>query len=207
MIKKSILLVIKFLFKIFQKYRKFIVSIKNKLQLLRFNVVYGNNLQINGEISISSNGNLTIGNDCTLNSGIYYNPIGGDIITRLIVKNSGTLSIGNNVGISNSTIYSTNSIVIKDNVLIGGGTKVWDTDFHSIDPIVRMCDGDNEINSKPIIIEEFAFIGGNSIVLKGVTIGKNSIIGAGSVVSGNIPPNEIWAGNPAKFIKKIDIKE
>ena len=48
------------------------------------------------------------------------------------------------------------------------------------------------------------FIGANTIVLKGVTIGDRSIIGAGSVVTKNIPEDEIWGGNPAKFIRKID---
>lgn len=57
--------------------------------------------------------------------------------------------------------------------------------------------------SAPVIIEDNAFIGARSIILKGVTIGANSIIGAGSVVTKSIPANEIWAGNPAKFIRKI----
>ena len=56
---------------------------------------------------------------------------------------------------------------------------------------------------KPVIIENSVFIGAQSIILKGVTIGKNSIIGAGSVVTKNVPANQIWAGNPARFIKNI----
>ena len=48
------------------------------------------------------------------------------------------------------------------------------------------------------------FIGTNCIVLKGVSIGNNSIVGAGSVVTKNIPANELWAGNPAKFIRKLN---
>ena len=56
-----------------------------------------------------------------------------------------------------------------------------------------------------MIIEDNVFIGAHSTILKGVTIGQNSIIGACSVVTKNIPPNEIWAGNPAKFIKKLEI--
>ena len=54
-----------------------------------------------------------------------------------------------------------------------------------------------------VTIEHDAFIGAGSIILKGVTIGACSVIGAGSVVTKNIPPNEIWAGNPAKFIRKL----
>ena len=59
------------------------------------------------------------------------------------------------------------------------------------------------IKTKNIRIDDNVFIGGHSIILKGSSIGKNSIIGAGSVVSGEIPANEIWGGNPAKFIRSI----
>lgn len=62
---------------------------------------------------------------------------------------------------------------------------------------------DPGIKSKPILIKEGAFIGAHSIVLKGVTIGKYSVIGAGSVITKDIPDNEVWAGNPARFIKKL----
>lgn len=62
---------------------------------------------------------------------------------------------------------------------------------------------DPGIKSKPILIKEGAFIGAHAIVLKGVTIGKYSVIGAGSVITKDIPDNEVWAGNPARFIKKL----
>jgi acetyltransferase-like isoleucine patch superfamily enzyme len=61
----------------------------------------------------------------------------------------------------------------------------------------------NNISAKPVIIEDNVFIGACAIILKGVTIGKNSIIGAGSVVVSNVPKNVIVAGNPAKVIKVI----
>ena len=62
---------------------------------------------------------------------------------------------------------------------------------------------DPNVISKPIIINKGVFIGAHSIILKGVTIGNSSVVGAGSVVTKSIPEKEIWAGNPAKFIKKI----
>ncbi len=181
----------------------FFIKKQNHFSLTRFKVDYGKDTKFNGIIFISSLGSLKIGNSCIVNSGKNQNPIGGDIVTRLIVEKSGILKIGNNVGISNSTIYCTKQITIKDNVFIGGGTKIWDTDFHSIDPNIRIHGGDNQIISKSITIEESVLIGGSVIILKGVTIGKNSVVGAGSVVAKNIPENEIWAGNPAKYIKTI----
>ena len=56
----------------------------------------------------------------------------------------------------------------------------------------------------PIIVGDDVFVGANSIILKGVIIGARVIIGAGSVVTKNIPSDEIWAGNPAKFIRKVN---
>ena len=56
---------------------------------------------------------------------------------------------------------------------------------------------------KPVVIGNDVFIGAKSIILKGVTIGENSVIGAGSVVTKSVPANQIWAGNPAKFIRCI----
>ena len=60
-----------------------------------------------------------------------------------------------------------------------------------------------DIKTGPIIIEDDVFIGAHTTILKGVTIGNKSIIGAGSVVSRSIPPGEIWAGNPIKRIREI----
>ena len=58
--------------------------------------------------------------------------------------------------------------------------------------------------TKPVEIREGAFVGAHCIILKGVTIGKEAIVGAGSVVTKSIPDGEIWGGNPAKFIRKIE---
>lgn len=162
-----------------------------------------NSYTILGRLYIKNKGDVTIDSSFVANSGVSFNPIGGDSILRIIVKTNATLNIGKNVGISNSTIFCTKSITIGNNVIIGGSCRIWDTNFHSTDTYNRVYGGDTDVVSKPITIEDNVFIGGGSIILKGVKIGKNSIVGAGSVVTKTIPENEIWGGNPAKLIGKI----
>ena len=85
---------------------------------------------------------------------------------------------------------------------MGGGTKIYDTDFHWLNLEERI----NQPGGKtaPVIIKDGAFVGADCIILKGVTIGKRAVIGAGSVVTKSVPDGEIWAGNPAKLIRKLD---
>jgi len=155
-----------------------------------------------GTIFVRGKGKIEIGNKVIITSCRETNPIGGDTKT-ILYANGGTIKIGNNVGISNSAIISTISIIIEDNVLIGGNCKIYDNDFHSTDFNERMKSVNGGVKSLPIIIKEGAFIGGHSIILKGVVIGNRSIIAAGSVVTKSVPAGEIWGGNPAKFLKKI----
>lgn len=168
-----------------------------------FNVNF-KDFQISGRLKIRNRGSIKLGTNFKANSGVMYNPIGGDSVCRLIVQRGGNLIIGNNVGISNSTIVCWDNIYIGDNVNIGGDCKIWDTDFHSLNSINRSAEVDLDINTQPILIKNSSFIGGSSLILKGVTIGENSIIAAGSVVSKDIPDNELWGGNPIRFIKKIN---
>ncbi|MES2388310.1 MAG: acyltransferase [Bacteroidota bacterium] len=151
----------------------------------------------------NKNGKLRFGNNLQIISGRYGNPIGGDTKMLIRIGPGALLEIGNNVSMSNSAIVCRAGISIADNVMIGGSCKIWDTDFHPIDPAQRLLTPDQNYKSKPISIERNAFIGSGCYILKGVTVGENSVIGAGSVVTKNIPANEIWAGNPAKFIRYL----
>lgn len=128
-----------------------------------------------------------------------------EMIEHIFKSCGGVLSIGDNSAISNTAITVAESVNIGRNVFIGAGCKIYDTDFHPIEAEFRFGDTVDitRTKTKRIIIEDGAFIGGHSIILKGSHIGENSVIGAGSVVAGNIPANEIWAGNPARFMKKI----
>ncbi len=175
----------------------------NKINLVRQKVIIQGKVTINGRIKICSSGVCELGNNVVINSGRNYNVIGGDTRTNFIIMGGGRIIIGEGVGISNSTIISMNQVIIENNVKIGGSCKIYDTDFHSLRYKDRISD-DSNIQSRPIKIKNGAFIGAHSIILKGVTIGEKSIIGAGSVVTKSVPDGEIWGGNPAKFLKKID---
>ena len=195
---------IKFIKKIYKKIRTHYYYSLNYLVFKAKKIKFHNDFSINGKIYISNQGTIIIGKKFKANSGAKFNPIGGDTILRLICQKNAEIIIGDNCRVSNSTFVAKSKIQIGNNVCIGGSCKVWDNDFHSLNSVVRFSLNDNDIRSAPIIIKDYAFIGGSTIVLKGVTIGANSIIAAGSVVTKDIPDNEIWGGNPAKFIRKIN---
>lgn len=167
-------------------------------------VKYPKDMKINGTIHIYGHGEIVLKSGVRINSCRHANPIGGDVSTVMNTCSDGKIVIGENTGISNVTIVAKESVTIGDNVKIGGSTKIYDTDFHSINYDDRVTNSDINPGVKPVEIKEGAFIGAFIIILKGVTIGEHSVIGAGSVVTKNIPPNEVWGGNPAKFIKKLD---
>jgi len=149
-------------------------------------------------------GKIYFGKNVLINSNKWSNPVGLSSSTYLCVNRDAVIEIGNNVGISNALLYAREKITIEDDVIIGGGCQVLDNDFHSLDYAIRRTHLDQEnVVSAKIIIRRGVFIGTGSIVLKGVEIGEQSIIAAGSVVTKNIPSFEIWGGNPAKFIRSI----
>ena len=97
-----------------------------------------------------------------------------------------------------------NRITIGDNVMLGPRVGLY-TAGHPLDSDVRNID---QLEfGLPIVIEDNVWLGGNVVVLPGVTIGKNTVIGSGSVVTKDIPADSIAVGNPAKVIKKLGAKE
>ena len=148
------------------------------------------------------NGGVIFGNGCIVRSNENSNVSSGGNHTHLQVGENAHIIIGSNVKMSQVYITAMNNVTIQDNVMIGACVKIWDTDFHSADYELRLQSKGTK--TAPVTIKEGAFIGACSIILKGVTIGKHSVIGAGSVVTNDVPDGEVWAGNPAKFIKRIE---
>ncbi|MDP3830862.1 MAG: acyltransferase [Ignavibacteriaceae bacterium] len=151
----------------------------------------------------SSTSNVIIGKNVIFDSDYKNNLVGLYKKCTIYVGNEAELCIGDFSGFSAVSIFCVNSIRIGKHLTCGGNVSIWDTDFHPLGVMDRRNNNTEKIQSKPIEIGNDVFIGGNSIILKGVTIGDGSIIAAGSVVTKSIPPNEIWGGNPIKFIRKI----
>lgn len=185
-----------------KKILKLLISSIVRLHYKRNGVIFSE-IKALGFPKIRNKGKIFIGNNCTIKSGILFNPtfnISKTILTT--EKDDSVLTIGNNVGISNTILYSAKSITIDDNVMLGAGVKVFDTDFHQIDPLDRL-NGTGTIKMKSVHIKRNVFIGAGAMILKGVTIGENSVIGALSVVTKDVPENQIWAGNPARHVSDI----
>lgn len=156
-------------------------------------------------VSVAMNGELSIGSGLSMNNGMNGNPIGRPQPCVFFVGRGAEIRIGKNVGMSSVALFSQQCIVIDDNAIIGGGVCIYDTDFHSLNAMSRRnVDLDRaERKTEPVRIGKDAFIGGHVTILKGVTIGESSIVGACSVVTKSIPAGELWAGNPARFIRRL----
>ncbi len=152
----------------------------------------GKRIRVYGHPAIENYGRLIIGDRVQLVS---------TIATLEIVAAGGTLEIGANSYINYGCSISASQLVcIGPRANIGTYVILMDNDFHRLDPARRL----ERPESAPIILEENVWLGARVIVLRGVTIGKGSVVGAGSVVTHDIPPNSLAVGMPARVIRKLE---
>jgi acetyltransferase-like isoleucine patch superfamily enzyme len=146
-------------------------------------VVYGPNISIGSDVVIvAANGHRT------------------NISSVKMGKVEGRITIGSNVLIMNGVrISSACSITIGDGCMLANFCYLTDSDWHDIHDRTSAPGG-----CAPIVLERGAWIGDSAIVCKGVRVGENSIVGAGAVVTKDVPANVIVAGNPARVVKKLD---
>lgn len=135
-----------------------------------------------------------------IHSALRSNPLGcfQPAVLRTMAPGA-RLALGRRVGLSGVVICAGKSIEIGEETIIGSGAMILDNDLHA-----RNADGTWKVeyvqNARPVKIGKRVFIGARSIILKGVCIGDDAIIGAGAVVSKDVPSGTIAAGNPAKII-------
>ena len=179
---------------------------RTRYTLLLNNVEYGSIISHGVPyICVSPSGICVIGHHVTLNNGLRFNPIGYVQPCTINVGAGAKLVIGSNVGMSQTSIVCMQAIRIGDYVKLGGGVKIYDTDFHSINPDIRKNREQDLTERKcaPVVLGDNCFIGAGTTILKGVRVGENAVVGACSLVTKDIPANVVACGNPCKIIKKL----
>lgn len=187
----------------------FCVGLKRQYKRKQFNryAVAGEDLELDGISNCKAEkaGQIRIGNHCR-------------VFGTLQTQGDGRIQIGDHTCIYRKTVVgSVNSITIGSCVIISNHVHIYDNNNHPTSPKVRreMCmtgfDGDAwrwvYADSAPIIIEDNVWIGEYAAVLKGVTIGTGAIVASHAVVTKDVPPYTIVAGNPARVVKELENDE
>ncbi|MBI5100162.1 MAG: acyltransferase [Nitrospirae bacterium] len=182
-------------------------------KLLRYiirdvNCVKGSNTVVHASAHIintlNKKENISIGNWCHIKGELLLFGHGGKIIMGDYCY----------VG-ENTRIWSAKEIRIGNRVLISHNCNIFDNDTHPLDPGERHMQFKQiistghpkkiDLKEKAVLIKDDVLIGASSIILKGVTLGEASVVAAGSVVTRDVPPYVVVAGNPARVIKKINV--
>ncbi|SFV33393.1 acyltransferase [Hyphomicrobium facile] len=152
----------------------------------------GERVRVWGRPVIRNEGSLIIDQRVSL--------ISGAIPIQLTTEPDGRLEIGARTFMNyGCSILATKLVSIGPDCKVGMEVLMMDNDFHQVDPHKRWI----RPSSAPIVLEENVWLGARVIVLSGVTIGANSVIAAGSVVTRDIPPRSFAAGQPARVIKSV----
>lgn len=175
-----------------------------KLRRFKCNCIGCQNLSVGPAANVFKEGTgvLEIGKNC-------------DIHAVLSVKNGARLRIGDYTTIrGNSVIGAVEKVQIGNCCIISNNVHIYDNNNHPVNPVIRhqMCIngfyGDSwnwdKSEHSAIVIEDDVWIGERSTILKGVTVGKGSIVASNSVVTKNVPPMSIVAGNPARVVKHLE---
>jgi acetyltransferase-like isoleucine patch superfamily enzyme len=192
-----------------------LILLKYRLQYPHVQFGYG--VRIRGKFLIKGKGKVTIGNHCVfvsfgyqLNQIVAQDPsatvtIGNSCFfnaTTLSIEGKGQIEIGDHAYFNGPFITATHSSITFKKECLVSDARIVDTDFHSIE--INRRNPDVKSKNKPVSVGENVWIGSRSMILKGVTIGNNSVIGAMTVVRQSVPDNVVVIGNPQQIVKQLD---
>ena len=173
-----------------------------RLQCVLRGVAWPDHAQFLGPVAIANNGKMILGSHLTVCGDSRFNRAGIAHPTQLVTAPGAELVIGDHVGISGSTLYAFTRIEVGNHVNIGVDCHIFDGDFHALDWRARRDSATPEC--APVHIEDDVWLAAKVTVLKGVRIGARSIVGAGSVVTRDVPSDSLVAGNPARIVRHLD---
>jgi len=168
---------------------------KMKFLICGKRVRIGKWFRVYGTFRIMGSGKVVLGDNCFIQSRLFKT------VSFLTVRQGATISIGDNVGFSGTTIQCFKEISIGDWCNIADAYII-DSPAHPLSADRRFIKS-GDVPVAPVRIERNVWVSTKAVILHGVTVGENSVVGACSLVRSDIPANSFYAGNPAKFIKSI----
>lgn len=147
--------------------------------------------RITGKLTVKNKGEFSVGRNVSFHAKPLPSSISVNKGAKLVVGDNVFFNYGLDIG-------CTKSIRIGSNTIIGPMVNMIDTNFHPVDI-------EDKSQSKEIVISENVWIGRGAVILPGVTIGKNSVVASGSIVTRDIPANVLAGGTPAKVIRDIQV--
>lgn len=168
-------------------------------------VEWGDNWKIFGRPIIQRHrgSRMAAGDGLYLRSWTRSNPLAPSHPVVLSTRDAdAVINIGDDCGFTGTILVAADRIDIGDRVQVGGNASIVDTDFHPLVPEVRRKNF-NAGASASIVIEDDVFVGMEALILKGVTVGEGAVVGAGSVVTQDVPPRTVVVGNPATEVRTL----
>ena len=149
------------------------------------------------------NSTITFGDGLYLRSWPRSNPLAPTAPVVLSTRRAdAVIDIGEDCGFTGTTLVAADRVAIGDRVQVGGNASIVDFDFHPLRPEARAANF-NDGAAAPIVIEDDVFVGMEALILKGVTVGHGAVVGAGAVVTQDVPPRTVVAGNPATVVREL----